>query len=474
MDSQTFNAEGQQLFTCLSCSIAFLSADDQRTHYRSDHHRYNMKRRVAGLNPVSVEVFTQKVLERQSETAVMASPKGSVCETCGKTYTTENAYRSHLNSKKHKDNELEAQRAPPQAPPAEATIDVTDAPAPAPESIEPKSTAGVSLTIDADASEEAVNQTIDEKIAAARARISPTQCLFCPEASTTLEDNLAHMYLAHTFFVPDMEYIVDLAGLLTYLGEKIAVGNVCIYCGGTGREFRTLDAVRKHMLDKGHCKLAYESEPERLEVSDFYDFTSSYPDAGERKKRKKAKKAEKLEGVDEEGQEWEDLEEVDGEVDEVVDESASDDDEDTDDDDDDEDSSDLDDDEFRISYGDTPYELVLPSGTKIGHRNTLRHYTGGSHLVLRRAAGEDPDSATAQMRRLLTDKKSGLIPRKGGNFGAFGGGLDVIKARNTGEARDAGKHVRQYRDQARREHFKTKVGFRHNSQKHFRDPLLQV
>lgn len=106
MDTQPsgmYDASGQQLFTCLSCSIAFLSADDQRTftsfaarktifnsnvthagtHYRSDHHRYNMKRRVAGLTPVSVEVFTQKVLERQSETAVMASTKGSVCETCG-------------------------------------------------------------------------------------------------------------------------------------------------------------------------------------------------------------------------------------------------------------------------------------------------------------------------------------------------------------------------------------------------------
>lgn len=93
------------LFTCLSCSIAFLSANDQRTylhtsyvcivhhsyktfpllgdHYRSDHHRYNMKRRVAGLPPVSAEVFNNKVLERRAETAIMASPKGSTCEVCG-------------------------------------------------------------------------------------------------------------------------------------------------------------------------------------------------------------------------------------------------------------------------------------------------------------------------------------------------------------------------------------------------------
>ena len=89
------------LYTCLSCTIAFHTAQDQREyfnyrpstgrelnrsageHYRSDHHRYNMKRRVAGLPPVSAAVFNQKVLERRAETAIMASPKGSTCEICG-------------------------------------------------------------------------------------------------------------------------------------------------------------------------------------------------------------------------------------------------------------------------------------------------------------------------------------------------------------------------------------------------------
>src|SRR5258708_28440116 len=51
-------------------------------HYRSDHHRYNMKRRVASLPPVSVAVFNQKMLERRQDTAVIFSPKGSTCEVC--------------------------------------------------------------------------------------------------------------------------------------------------------------------------------------------------------------------------------------------------------------------------------------------------------------------------------------------------------------------------------------------------------
>jgi len=94
---ETFDASS--MFTCLSCSIAFTSAEDQRAHYRSDHHRYNMKvfnfappiervmltalqRRVASLPPVSALVFNQKVLERRTETAVISSTKGSSCSIC--------------------------------------------------------------------------------------------------------------------------------------------------------------------------------------------------------------------------------------------------------------------------------------------------------------------------------------------------------------------------------------------------------
>ena len=41
-----------------------------------------MKRRVASLPPISVEVFNQKVLERRQETAVVSSSNGSKCEVC--------------------------------------------------------------------------------------------------------------------------------------------------------------------------------------------------------------------------------------------------------------------------------------------------------------------------------------------------------------------------------------------------------
>ena len=50
----------------------------------------------------------------------------------------------------------------------------------------------------------------------------------------------------------------------------------------------------------------------------------------------------------------------------------------------------------------------------------------------------------------------------------------MVKARNRGEAKEAGRHVKEFRDMKRREAFKTKIGYRNNHQKHYRDPLLQV
>jgi pre-60S factor REI1 len=300
--------------------------------------------------------------------------------------------------------------------------------------------------------DEQVIKSIDEKIAAARSRLSTTSCLFCPQVSLTLDDSLTHMSLSHSFFIPDAQYLIDLPGLILYLGEKIAVGNVCIYCNQKGREFRSIEAVRKHMVDKSHCKIAYDLEDDRLELSDYYDFTSSYKDV--------PSTTESSNQPDEEDEEtWEDVDDdEDGEqADEIVDEAEV--------------SSDENLPENELSYGDSMYELVLPSGSRIGHRTMRRYYAQSFPGAPRGNKPEDPNSGAALVRRLLADKNSALVPRKGG-FGAFGNGMDVVKARNRGEAREAGRHVREFRDQKRREDFKTKIGFIHNSQKHFRDPCM--
>ncbi len=59
--------------------------------------------------------------------------------------------------------------------------------------------------------------------------------------------NVIHMGDKHSFFLPDLEYLIDLEGLLKYLGAKIGQGHLCIWCNERKNAFQSLDAVRKHM-----------------------------------------------------------------------------------------------------------------------------------------------------------------------------------------------------------------------------------
>lgn len=45
---------------CITCHQVFEDAAAQREHYRSDVHRFNLKRKVAGLAPVSAETYNAK------------------------------------------------------------------------------------------------------------------------------------------------------------------------------------------------------------------------------------------------------------------------------------------------------------------------------------------------------------------------------------------------------------------------------
>lgn len=45
---------------CTSCRIEVDGEDGLRTHYKSDYHRYNIKRGLVQLPPVSLEVYKEK------------------------------------------------------------------------------------------------------------------------------------------------------------------------------------------------------------------------------------------------------------------------------------------------------------------------------------------------------------------------------------------------------------------------------
>lgn len=359
-----------------------------------------------------------------------------------------------MNSKKHKENvsrsQIESQvpdhrvdetkdglvvRIPPQTSPLDNLNQVSESlPEVSQTATAQKVTASVSdLRVAEDATEEEIAAAIDAKLASSK-RIDPAlSCIFCNMSGFgSLDESLAHMSSQHSFFIPEQEYLVDKLGLLRYLSDKISIGNTCIYCNGRGKGFSTHEAARKHMIDKGHCKVAYDFEEDKLELSDFYDFTSSYPDA-----------------------QWEDVSEGDSS------EGEYDTDEESNDDQDDAPPA------SQVRYGDSEFELILPSGIRLGHRS-LRRYYNQALRPTGSAYQENDNSGRALAHRLNAGRHESKDPTIVENRGGH-----LVKARNRGEAREAKKHISTYRDVTRREQFKTQVGFRNNNQKHFRDPLLQ-
>ncbi|CAE7433142.1 Znf622 [Symbiodinium microadriaticum] len=103
--------------------------------------------------------------------------------------------------------------------------------------------------------------------------VEPNVSIFDDKEFETVDECVAHMQTNFGFFIPEKEYLVDLPGFLVYLGEKVKIGGICLYCQ---KQFRPGRPLQNHMQSKSHCKIAYEEGVDLDEFEDFYDFSSSY------------------------------------------------------------------------------------------------------------------------------------------------------------------------------------------------------
>lgn len=113
---------------------------------------------------------------------------------------------------------------------------------------------------------------IEQRLKSAKP-VPVTECLFDGHESSDLKSNLDYTRSKFSFFIPEIENLVDLEGLMTYLGEKVGVGYTCLYCG---KDYQSLPAVRSHMVDKSHCKLKFYEELE--EYDEYYNFEENAED----------------------------------------------------------------------------------------------------------------------------------------------------------------------------------------------------
>jgi pre-60S factor REI1 len=95
-------------YTCITCHVTFNNGELQRAHYKTDWHRYNLKRKVADLGPITANEFTEKVEAIQQQKRLENNTDGNnrtslTCKDCGKAFTSENGLLNHTKSKKHID-----------------------------------------------------------------------------------------------------------------------------------------------------------------------------------------------------------------------------------------------------------------------------------------------------------------------------------------------------------------------------------
>lgn len=373
---------------------------------KSEWHRYNLKRRVAQLPAIDETTFNSKI-------AIHSSKEESFSEkTSKKQLTKKDLRRQQKEALQKQREELLAVRKAIQS---KLTLEdekekEIGSSVDAVETIsEPKDSEKSDPATNDEVTEE---QLLAEKVAN-RVEIPPTTCLFCPEkhnvAFETVDENITHMFKSHGLYVPETKYLVDKEGLLKYLGEKIGLGNVCLVCSYQGKN---VQAVREHMTTKRHMKIPYENEDEKLEISDYYDFSSTYENVSF---------AENTGASEEDWEDVSDSEDV---------------------------NEDQEDEELPIDENpliNMGVELVLPSGAVVGHRSMARYYR--QNLPPERVLSEGHGTViAAESRHFIAgrDKKELAIQKR-----AWG----REKKREDINDRRAAKFI--------------------NNQPHFRDPLLQ-
>ncbi|XP_071693733.1 cytoplasmic 60S subunit biogenesis factor REI1 homolog 1-like [Rutidosis leptorrhynchoides] len=240
-----------ELLMCDACNKQLIDENDQENHYKSQWHRYNLKRKIAGVKGVTEAVYlARKSTRAEEKRKLQKGPAMSyTCGLCNKTYRSSKAYDHHLKSRSHtsrlsRDYDYDQNKSIPIVKPILRNRVVSE--------------------------DEHDDDNLDD--------VDPTCCFMCDKEHKTIEKCMVHMHKHHGLFIPDVEYLKDPAGLFTYLGHKVKRDFACLYCNINCHPFDSLEAVRKHMVAKSHCKLHYgdDSEEEEAELVDFYDYESSY------------------------------------------------------------------------------------------------------------------------------------------------------------------------------------------------------
>jgi pre-60S factor REI1 len=239
---------------CNACQSPIASDAERATHYKSEWHRYNVKRRCAGLTSIPQSLFDSQLAALQSKKAAESAAKSSQrCAACKKSFQTASAFQAHLQTKKHlkkvekqndaaeedgeedEDDEMGSAEKPAAAASAASAAAAPSVATPGAAASAKKPVKAESKHDDGSDDEDAMSDDGEDEEEEGEA-IPLLSCLFCAKSFPSVQASVEHMLKQHGFFIPFVENLVDLEGLLTYLGEKIGIGHVCLWSVRTKEE----------------------------------------------------------------------------------------------------------------------------------------------------------------------------------------------------------------------------------------------
>uniref|UniRef100_A0A7S3PUX8 C2H2-type domain-containing protein n=1 Tax=Chaetoceros debilis TaxID=122233 RepID=A0A7S3PUX8_9STRA len=323
----------------------FTTRSDLAEHYKSDWHKYNLKRREANMAMLTHDEFSARLeaamaMRREKEGREERSGRDHLKDKNADGKKSKKKSRQRLSKRQLRQQERCGTLSASIQNPAEAEDGVGD------------------MEVDNN-----LHNLEEEEVP----EINPRQSLFDTHVSAGVQENIEYMYKKYGFFVPDAECLVDKEGLIGYCSEKIKLGHICLYCQ---RLFKTWRGCQEHMINTRHTKLRYEAGIDLHEYDPFYDFTADNKDFmqfGIGNHRRKQRQNVATDDVETEEFDEEVLDDDDGKWEDI---------------DSDEDMEEQDgiyaayqDEINRHGFDVTPLgELVFPDGRIIGHRGLSKYY----------------------------------------------------------------------------------------------------
>lgn len=87
---------------CNACNEVFADEDAQKQHYKTEWHRYNLRRKVAGVPGVTEALYNLRIEALEAERKKKEGERLLYkCALCNKEYATAKAHANHLQSKLH-------------------------------------------------------------------------------------------------------------------------------------------------------------------------------------------------------------------------------------------------------------------------------------------------------------------------------------------------------------------------------------